>query len=1048
MFRCKGPCGRSFRSANALRQHVTANGPCQIDPEDSDEDLPDEGPSRQAVRLPVAGSSRVAEPAANIDDPASANDHAMDVDMSDLEPELEKGGRAEANEPIGWGREAQQRAIRVGQRAEDAYFDEEEEEEDAEYEEGERRIVDGDALEDEGRDRPDGSGDAVNGGNDGGDLNDAEGGGAPDDDHEPDAAQQPPPPLGKRRVVRFGGRAGEVLNGGGPVPNGYEAYGAQLPEGADGDNVYHPFASKLDWELAAWAKSYAIGANALTALLKIEGLADTLDLQYRSNRDLNKLVDKGLPARSDFIRKTKRVGGVKHVLYMRDSLAVLRELYGRPDFAMDMVFAPEKHYMLVDDTEERRWSDMHTGRWWWNLQAQVEAYKAGATIVPLIVSSDKTQLTQFRNQSAYPVYLTIGNLPKELRRKTSLQGQILVGYLPVSRLENIKNDKERRRLLSNLFHSCMDDILKPCKDVAQDGVILTSGDGVQRRCHPILAAFVGDYPEQVLVGGVLSGLCPKGTIAREDLGSEKPCAPRNHEAASEALTWLQTHEGDMNGFEAACKRAHVKVIDTPFWANWFAANIYQAFTPDILHQLYQGMVKHLLVWLKHVYGSEALDQRFKCLPDNHQLRLFSKGISGLSRVSGTEHQDICRVILGVIIDIPLESAHDRTRLLAAVRALLDFIYVAQFPEASTKTIEQLEDALHRFHLNKQVFIDLGPRAHFNFPKMHALSHYVESLKLFGTADNFNTAYSERAHIDCAKSAWRATNGKDEYPQMTLWMQRQEQILAHRTYIRWRLEGSPPLQDMPRAPTPRAPKLKQRLAKNPSIESMTVHDAARLYGADNFPRKLQEFIVKTKHPLFSDRQVRNLTNNIVFPANTISTFHRLRFWHADAQEREGDLIPELPDAIIARPAYKDTQRRRVQGTFNTALVDEKGDGKLRVGQVRLIFSLPKSTLDMVFGDEAANLPTHFVYVEWFSRFRRPEQSHGLHRISRTIINNARVQNERASAILPYDRVQRSVSLIPHFGPTVNPSWTADNVLERCSEFYVNAFSDKHAYMTMP
>lgn len=52
-------------------------------------------------------------------------------------------------------------------------------------------------------------------------------------------------------------------------------------------------------------------------------------------------------------------------------------------------------------------------------QERVEVDKPGATIVPIIISSDKTQLTLFRNRSCYPVYLTIGNIPKETRRKPS-----------------------------------------------------------------------------------------------------------------------------------------------------------------------------------------------------------------------------------------------------------------------------------------------------------------------------------------------------------------------------------------------------------------------------------------------------------------------------------------------------------------------------------------------------------------------------------------------------------------------------------------------------
>jgi hypothetical protein len=49
----------------------------------------------------------------------------------------------------------------------------------------------------------------------------------------------------------------------------------------------------------------------------------------------------------------------------------------------------------------------------------LESQKPGMTVIPIILSSDKTQLTQFRDNMAYPVYLTIGNIPKDIRQKPS-----------------------------------------------------------------------------------------------------------------------------------------------------------------------------------------------------------------------------------------------------------------------------------------------------------------------------------------------------------------------------------------------------------------------------------------------------------------------------------------------------------------------------------------------------------------------------------------------------------------------------------------------------
>ena len=42
------------------------------------------------------------------------------------------------------------------------------------------------------------------------------------------------------------------------------------------------------------------------------------------------------------------------------------------------------------------------------------------------------QLTLFRGKCAYPVYATIGNIPKTICRKPSRHAQMLIGYIPVA----------------------------------------------------------------------------------------------------------------------------------------------------------------------------------------------------------------------------------------------------------------------------------------------------------------------------------------------------------------------------------------------------------------------------------------------------------------------------------------------------------------------------------------------------------------------------------------------------------------------------------------
>jgi len=393
--------------------------------------------------------------------------------------------------------------------------------------------------------------------------------------------------------------------------------------------------------------------------------------------------------------------------------------------------------------------------------------KAGITIIPVILSSDKTQLTVFGNKTAYPVYMTIGNLPKHIRRKPSRQGQILLAYLPTSKLKHIRNKAARRRAVANLFHACMAFLVRLLETLGVSGLHLMSGDGAIRDCHPIFAAYAGDYPEQILVTCTKSGECPTCPAPRDEIGDpDLVGSPRD---VPPILAALDTIDKDPTTFCKACKAVGIKPVQHPFWQNLPFVNIFRSITPDILHQMYQGNIKHLISWIQQACGEEEIDARCRRLPPNHNIRLFLKGISSLSRVTGTEHDQICRFLLGIVIDIKLPNQVSTARLLRAVRGLLDFLYLAKFPVHTTETLQQLNDALCMYHDNRQVFIDLGICSNFNFPKDHFINHYHELIEIFGTTDNFNTEYAERLHIDLAKNAFRATNSKDEYPQMTAWL---------------------------------------------------------------------------------------------------------------------------------------------------------------------------------------------------------------------------------------------------------------------------------------
>jgi hypothetical protein len=99
----------------------------------------------------------------------------------------------------------------------------------------------------------------------------------------------------------------------------------------------------------------------------------------------------------------------------------------------------------------------------------------------------------------------------------------------------------------------------------------------------------------------------------------------------------------------------------------------------------------------------------------------------------------------------------------------------------------MQDALDRFHKNRDYFIATLVREDFNIPKFHSLLHYIDSIENFGTTDNYNTEMFERLHIDFAKHGWRASNQRDEFPQMIRWLSRQEKIMSFESHLKNQLQ---------------------------------------------------------------------------------------------------------------------------------------------------------------------------------------------------------------------------------------------------------------------
>ncbi|KAJ7801548.1 hypothetical protein B0H14DRAFT_3092408 [Mycena olivaceomarginata] len=306
-----------------------------------------------------------------------------------------------------------------------------------------------------------------------------------------------------------------------------------------------------------------------------------------------------------------------------------------------MCFAPKQLYM-DEKGEIQVFKEMWIGNWWKEIQ---KCLPLGATLTPLILSSDKTMLLNFcGDNSAWPVYLTIGNIDKETQHQVSVHATVLIGYLPIPKFACFhKNTCSLAKY--RLFHQCMSVIL------ALTSIQMVCANNVVRNVWLILAAY-----------------CLVCKVEHTKHGDHMPCE-KCDEMETLYLMGRQQHGEKDSAFEAEGIRA-----------------------------LYKGVFKdYLMKWCMEIIGQLVVHQCFQQMPDHPGLRHFKNSISSVSQWTGTEHKEMKKVFLGLV------AAGTHPELVHAVHTLMDFASLASLQSHTTTTLLALCAALDELSCPQKYF---------------------------------------------------------------------------------------------------------------------------------------------------------------------------------------------------------------------------------------------------------------------------------------------------------------------------------------------------------
>ena len=470
-------------------------------------------------------------------------------------------------------------------------------------------------------------------------------------------------------------------------------YDKHLKYGSDW-NPWHPFANAFDYQQARalstqkkkWVDDY----------LRV-GLDCFQTTSFQSASELWELLrglDFGLGSDSWL-----EAAGYHGTIYCRDIFVCMKFLLGHLAFAEDLDFAPVQ---LFDSADNRIYTEMNSGDWWWETQ---EHLPNGASIIPIILASDKTHLTNFSgDKSAWPLYMSIGNIHKDVRRTASRRAWILVGFIPVPP----KGAPDS----SAAWHHAVHTIIGALKEVKIDGpgYQWDCADGFLRRCYPILAAWIGDYPEISTLTQIIGGACPvceipKGIAMGHDKQSRK-FKPR----------CVAEYQGRLDDCADELKQVHLQPMSNLFW-DYPLCDVYRLWQPDTLHQLYLGIVKDLFQWVTgymKIRGmKEEFDARFTSVPHYPNMLRFNKPFDALKNGTwqGKEIREMLRSLGAVCApllssDAPGKTSTERAsdiEVMKTIRALVEFTLLSRQRAHSRISLKHLQESLERFYRCKVVF---------------------------------------------------------------------------------------------------------------------------------------------------------------------------------------------------------------------------------------------------------------------------------------------------------------------------------------------------------
>ncbi|KIK97443.1 hypothetical protein PAXRUDRAFT_136264, partial [Paxillus rubicundulus Ve08.2h10] len=798
-------------------------------------------------------------------------------------------------------------------------------------------------------------------------------------------------------------------------------------------NPYYPFADRGEWGLGKYLCEN-LNRGQITRFLKLEWFKTRDKPVFKSVDELFSWTDSLPKGPRWHCTKIEMEGYVTvHPVFLlwRDAWEVTQVVFGNPVFHHHMSYDPHKVFAGTD----REYGEWMSSERAYKIQDQLPT---GAMIVPIILASDKTPVTQQTgNLEMHPLFLTLGNIQSDVRMKVTTHAWSCIAYMPIAQF--VAHGDYASILQARLWHWCMDIVCGGLKRVAARGEFMVDPAGYLRYCFTPLVGYLADLPEQLMIACIAQSTSP---------------------LAQHVDPWK------VREFQGGAKAINLSGVHLPFWRDWRFGNPVYFLTPEILHTLHKFFFDHILKWCKEGLGQDELDSRYTSQHRRVGTRHFTNRVSHIKQMTGQEHWDLQRTIVASIAG-PVSSD-----FVHAIRALINFIYKAQAPTFTDVSITSMVESLAEFHLHKDSIISAGlrrgasgPINHFEIPKLELFHSFASAIRNIGSLIQFTADVSERLLITHCKNPFeRTSHQRNTFMQQIVRVLDREETMRqfdlcallcdHRLELTniideefdemvdidptlgWILRVSP--EDHTSFATNNRP------IRNHFLKGIILDDAQAAahvnivptqrnrsqqwvtanYRLPEFAATLHHFLCSVNRPSFTQSP---LNIWISFRLQLLSRFQTRKIMPSQ-------LIQALPPSA-----------QMPLGKCDTVLIHPSDPNYLLpcVAQVRLVFRLSDSKNTPL--TEPLKIP--LLYVQFFEVTQLPDDHTRMYKVKRSYRCGPDGSVIRVGGVIPITEVTHAVELIPVYGRRHNRAATAEVSLEMYDEFYINNYSDKEWYHTI-